>query len=89
MALTFERIFSVPDEIYMVESFPGAHFCMVRSLPYRNVRQEKIQPCMSHLGQKISQGSYASGKCQGNLKFFKVSELSGNFIICQGKLNLC
>ena len=33
------------------------------------------------------QGSYASGKCQGNLKFFKVRELSGNFIICQGKLN--
>ena len=28
-----------------------------------------------------------SGKCQGNLKFFKVRELSGNFIICQGKLN--
>ena len=35
------------------------------------------------------QGPYASGKCQGNLKFFKVSELSGNFIICQGKLNFC
>ena len=35
------------------------------------------------------QGSYASGKCQGNLKFFKVRELSGNFIICQGKLNFC
>ena len=31
-----------------------------------------------------NQGSYASGKCQGNLKFFKVRELSGNFIICQG-----
>ena len=26
------------------------------------------------------QGSYASGKCQGNLKFFKVRELSGNFM---------
>ena len=35
------------------------------------------------------QGSYASGKCQGNLKVFKVRELSGNFIICQGKLNFC
>ena len=35
------------------------------------------------------QGSYASGKCQGNLKFFKVRELSGKFIICQGKLNVC
>ena len=37
----------------------------------------------------VGQGSYASGKCQGNLKFFKVRELSGNFIICQGKLNFC
>ena len=37
----------------------------------------------------ILQGSYASGKCQGNLKFFKVRELSGNFIICQGKMNFC
>ena len=37
----------------------------------------------------FNQGSYASGKCQGNLKFFKVRELSGNFIICQGKLNFC
>ena len=37
----------------------------------------------------IVQGSYASGKCQGNLKFFKVRELSGNFMICQGKLNFC
>ena len=26
---------------------------------------------------------------QGNLKFFKVRELSGNFIICQGKMNFC
>ena len=34
-------------------------------------------------------GSYVSGKCQGNLKFFKVRELSGNFIICQEKLNFC
>ena len=30
-----------------------------------------------------------SGKCKGNLKFFKDRELSGNFIICQGKLNFC
>ena len=29
------------------------------------------------------QGSYASGKCQGNLNFFKVRELSGNFMLCQ------
>ena len=36
-----------------------------------------------------TQGSYASVKCQGNLKIFKVRELSGNFIICQGKLNFC
>ena len=34
------------------------------------------------------QGSYASGKCQGNLKFFKVRELSGNFMLCQGKMNV-
>ena len=32
------------------------------------------------------QGSYASGKCQGNLIFFKVRELSGNFMLCQGKI---
>ena len=35
------------------------------------------------------QGSYASGKCQGNLNFFKVRELSGNFMLCQGKMNVC
>ena len=35
------------------------------------------------------QGSYASGKCQGKLKIFKVRELSGYFIICLGKLNFC
>ena len=29
------------------------------------------------------QGSYASGKCQENLIFFKVRELSGNFMLCQ------
>ena len=34
------------------------------------------------------QGSYASGKCQGNLNFFKVRELSGNFVLCQGKMNV-
>ena len=33
-------------------------------------------------------GSYASGKCQGNLNFFKVRELSGNFMLCQGKMNV-
>ena len=48
---------------------------------------------MQHIKRKrvdeYLQGSYASGKCQGNLKFFKVRELSGNFIICQGKLNFC
>ena len=43
----------------------------------------------SKCNRVILQGSYASGKCQGNLKFFKVRELSGNFIICQGKLNFC
>ena len=37
----------------------------------------------------LEQGSYVSGKCQGNLKFFKDRELSRNFIICQGKSNFC
>ena len=35
------------------------------------------------------QGSYALGKCQGILIFFKVRELSGNFILCQGKMKFC
>ena len=44
---------------------------------------------------KLLQGSYASGKCQGNLIFFKVRELSGNFMLsgkneillkCQGNV---
>ena len=48
----------------------------------------KVSSCVS-VSCTIIQGSYASGKCQGNLKFFKVRELSGNFIICQGKLNFC
>ena len=26
-----------------------------------------------------------SGKCHGNLNFFKVRELSGNSVMCQGK----
>ena len=34
------------------------------------------------------QGSYASGKCQGNLNFFKVRELSWNFMLCQGKMHV-
>ena len=34
------------------------------------------------------QGSYASGKCQGKFIFFKVRELSGNFMLCQGKMNV-
>ena len=29
------------------------------------------------------QGSYTSGKCQGIIYFFKVRELSGNFMLCQ------
>ena len=51
----------------------------------------KIKTVFSTKGEWVhfQQGSYASGKCQGNLKFFKVRELSGNFIICQGKLNFC
>ena len=38
--------------------------------------------------KNIAQGSYASEKCQGNLNFFKVRELSGNFMLCQGKMNV-
>ena len=30
-----------------------------------------------------------SGKCQGNLFFFKVRELSGNSVMCQGKMKVC
>ena len=40
------------------------------------------------MGQRSKQGSYASGKCQGNLNFFKVREKSGNFMLCQGKMNV-
>ena len=36
----------------------------------------------------FKQGLYASGKCQGNFNFFKVRELSGNFMLCQGKMNV-
>ena len=35
------------------------------------------------------QGSYVSGKCQGNLNFFNVRELSGNSVMCQGKMKFC
>ena len=39
----------------------------------------------------LIQGSYASGKCQGNLNFFKVRELSGNFMLSvkNGYLQKC
>ena len=37
----------------------------------------------------LLQGSYASGKCQGILNIFSVRELSGNFILCQGKMKFC
>ena len=30
-----------------------------------------------------------SGKYQGNLFFFKVRELSGNFVMCQRKMKFC
>ena len=47
---------------------------------------------LRNTGRKIfllhTQGSYASGKCQGNLNFFKVRELSGNFMLCQGKMHV-
>ena len=43
---------------------------------------------MMHSDVMYTQGSYASGKCQGNLNFFKVRELSGYFMLCQGKMNV-
>ena len=47
-------------------------------------------PCfLFQLSPLNEQGSYASGKCQGNLYFFKVRELSGNFMLCQGKISFC
>ena len=52
-------------------------------------KQEPVKPSEIPDIAWHTQGSYASGKCQGNLNFFKVRELSGNFIICQGKLNFC
>ena len=30
-----------------------------------------------------------SEKCQGKLNFFKVRELSGNSVTCQGKMKFC
>ena len=38
------------------------------------------------LKMELAQGSYMSGKCQGNLNIFKVRELSGNSVMCQGIL---
>ena len=43
----------------------------------------KSVPKLGKLFKEHFQGSYASGKCQGNLNFFKVRELSGNFMLCQ------
>ena len=44
--------------------------------------------CHAKTSSGICQGSYMSGKCQGNLIliFFKVRELSGNSVMCQGKM---
>ena len=35
---------------------------------------------------KDRQGCHTSGKSQGKVYFFKVREMSGNFEICQGKI---
>ena len=32
---------------------------------------------------------YRVHTCQGNLFFFKVRELSGNYVMCQGKMKFC
>ena len=37
----------------------------------------------------MKQDSYISGKCQGNLDFFKVRELSGNYVMGQGRMKFC
>ena len=47
-----------------------------------------VEENFRQLLKKVLQGSYASGKCQGNLNFFKVRELSGNFMLGQGKMNV-
>ena len=36
-----------------------------------------------------NQGSYTLGKCQRIFYFFKVRELSANFMMCQGKMKFC
>ena len=56
-------------------------------------RVEFLSPDMDSLSRALAsymhkQGSYASGKCQGNFNFFKVRELSVNFMLCQGKMNV-
>ena len=57
---------------------------------YNFALQNAIGLSFNVMGYRLSlQGSYVSGKCQGNLKVFKVRKLSGNFIIWQGKLNFC
>ena len=37
----------------------------------------------------IIQGSYTSGKYQGDLIFFKPKDLSGNSVMFQGKMKFC
>ena len=69
--------------------------CPIEAIPNVHLQRISIQS-MSVFHQKIGfhkllnyfQGSYVSGKCQGNLNFFKVRELSGNFSVCQGKLDI-
>ena len=54
--------------------------------PWFRVPSERLEELRSG---GLNQGSYASGKCQGIFNFFKVRELSGNFMMCQGKVKFC
>ena len=47
------------------------------------IHRVKAENQVGPISVVLIQGSYASGKCQGNLKKFKVRELSGNFMLCQ------
>ena len=52
----------------------------------------KLYRCMHDIEtmcHEQGQGLYTSGKCQGNLFFFKVRELSGNSVMCQEKMKFC
>ena len=79
----------MPEYIYCIYSPISQGFSLPKQSRSGALWPDRVAQSVGHLTRKSGQGSYASGKCQGNLKFFKVRELSGNFIICPGKLNFC